>query len=40
MDYSSDGMMWFDWVVDLGVIVDGWSEGVHISLELVYLDSM
>ena len=32
MDPSSDGMMWGDWVVGSGVIVDGWPEGMAIAL--------
>ena len=40
MDSSSDGMMWGDWGVGSGVIVDGRPEGVAITLELVDLGSM
>ena len=40
MDSSSAGMIWGDWGVGLGVIVDGWPEGVVIALELVDLGSM
>ena len=37
---SSDGMMWGDWGVDSGVVVDGRTEGVAIALKLVGLGSM
>ena len=40
MDSSSDGMMWGDWCVGSGVIVDGTPEGVAIALELGDLGSM
>ena len=40
IDSSSDGMIWGDWVVGSGVIVDGRLEGVAIVLELVDLGSM
>ena len=40
MDSSYDGMIWGDWGVDSGVIVDGRPESVTIALELVYLGSM
>ena len=40
MDYSSDGMMWGDWGVGSGVIVDGRLEGVSLAAELVYLGSV
>ena len=40
MDSSSDGMMWGNWGVGSGVIVDGRPEGVAIPLELVDLGSM
>ena len=40
IDSSYDGMVWGDWGVGSGVIVDGRHEGVAIVLELVYLGSM
>ena len=40
MEYSSDGMMWVDWVVGSGVIVDGRPGVVAIALELIDLGSM
>ena len=40
MDSSYDGMMWGDWGVGSGVIVDGRPEGVVIVVELVDLGSM
>ena len=32
MDLSSDGMVWGDWCVGSGVIVDGLPEGFSIVL--------
>ena len=40
MDSSSDGMIWSDWGVGSGAIVDGRPEGVAVALELVYLGFM
>ena len=40
MESSSGGMMWSDWVVGSGVIMDGRSECFAIVLELVDLVSM
>ena len=40
MESSSGGMMWVDWGVGSGVIVDGRPEGVAISVGLVDLGSM
>ena len=40
MDSSSDGMMWGDWCVVLGLIVDGKPEGVAIAVGLLDLDYM
>ena len=40
MDSSSDGMLWGDWCVVSGVIVDGWPGGVAIVLELGALGYM
>ena len=40
MDSSSDGMMWGDWGVGAGVIVDGGPEGVDMAVDLVYLGFM
>ena len=40
MDSSSDGMIWYDWGVGSGVIMDGRPEGVAIALEIVDLCSM
>ena len=40
MDSSSDGMIWGEWGVGLGLIVDGRTEGDAISLEPVDLGSM
>ena len=37
MDSSFDRMMWCDWGVGSGVIVDGRPEGVAIALRLVDL---
>ena len=40
IDSSSDGMIWVDWGVGSGFIVDWRPEGVAIVLELVDLGSM
>ena len=40
MESSPDGMMWGDWGVDSGVIMDERPEGVAIAMELVDLGSM
>ena len=40
MESSSDGMMWGDWVVGSGVIVDGRPEGVSTVVELIDIGSM
>ena len=40
IDLSSDGVMWVDWGLGSGLIVDGRPEGVSIVLELVALGSM
>ena len=37
---SSDGMMWGDWGVGSGVIVDGRPEDVAMAVELLDLGSM
>ena len=40
MESSYDGMMWGDWGVGSGLIMDGRPEGVVIALELVDLGSV
>ena len=40
MDSSSDGTMWSDWGFGSGVIVDGRTEGVAMTVELVDLGYM
>ena len=40
MDSSYDGMMWEDWGVKSGLIVDGWPEGVAMAMDLVDLGSL
>ena len=40
MDSSSDGMMWGDWGVGAGIIVDGRPEVVAVAVDLVDLGSM
>ena len=40
IDSSYNGIIWGDWGVGSGIIVDGWTEGVVIVLELVDLGSM
>ena len=40
MESSSDGMMWGDWGVGSGLIVDGRTEVVAIAVELVDIGYM
>ena len=40
MDSSSDRIMWGDWGIGSGVIMDGRREGVPVAVDLVYLGSM
>ena len=40
MDSSYDGMMWVNWCVGSGLIIDGRPEVVSIVLELGDLGSM
>ena len=40
MESSYDGTMWGDWGVVVGVIEDGWPEGVAMAVDLVDIGSM
>ena len=40
MDSSSDGMMWGDWGVGSELILDRWTEGMFVAVDIVDIGSI